>query len=62
MNETDVIEAPEARIGEQKRWRLTIEMTRTDHVLTRLGGHVDVYLRADPGPQQAVIVGIEEIK
>jgi hypothetical protein len=48
-------------MSDQKRWRVTIEMTRTDHVLTRLGRHVDVYVRNDPGLQEAVIVAIEEM-
>ena len=47
--------------SEKKRYRLTIEMTRTEHVLSRLGRHVDVYLRDSPGAQKAVIAAIDEV-
>ena len=48
---------------EQKRWRVTVEMTRTDKVLDRLGKRVDLYLCTHKQcVQQAVITAIEEIQ
>ena len=49
--------------AEQKRWRVTVEMTRTDKVRTRLGKRVDLYLCThNQCAQQAVITAIEEIQ